>query len=289
MVFRQLQLVFVVATFLGGACGEEGASTSTSIEIEVDSQSCFTAAEGLTLSCTSTAIVVVVDQGGETIAEDCATLPAGRLIDSAQVIQDTLSLGSLPSDIPLRISLSIHSGVLSPCPQTNATSSAFLSGNTPLVTLSEQSSGIALLLRCADLGGPGGPVEPASEECATCDSNLQVCTATNGLNSCETIVANCELPCFDVPDVDRCFLSCDILDSNCTDSVGGVVLNCEGDQDACLDSCPVDVPADFCSDACIDAAMRCSFYQELQTLCNNQHQSCLSDCGAETSCLSLGF
>jgi hypothetical protein len=297
MVFRQLpigssmalcRLSLVVAAFVGSACGETAPPSSASIEMEVDNFSCFADAEGLLLSCTSTAIVTVLDERGETIAGDCATLPAGRLIDSAQVIQDTLSLGSLPSGTPLTISLSIHSGVLSPCPQANATSDAFLSGSTPLVTLAEQSSGILLLLRCS---GPttGEPTNPTTGECTDCDNNLQTCILSNGLSNCESLINNCAMSCLDAPDIDRCFLSCEQLESFCTNGAGGVVLQCEGDANSCFDECTEDVPPDFCGEACADAAIQCTTYQQLQSQCNEDHMGCLSDCGGSTSCLSLGF
>jgi hypothetical protein len=289
MVFRQLQLGIVVAALLGSACGEEGNPTSTSIEMEIDDLSCFTDAQGLTLSCTSTAIVAVLNQRGETIAGDCATLPAGRLIDSAQVIEDTLSLGTLPSDTPLTIGLSIHSGVLSPCPQANASSSAFLSGTTPLVTLSEQSSGIPLLLRCSNITGPGVPSDSTSEACEDCDGDLQFCLASSALSSCDSLFLDCEMDCFNAQDPERCFLSCQQLAGFCTNSGNGVVLNCTDDPGLCFDSCEGDIPPDLCGEACSDATQQCINYQQLQSQCNDQFQSCLSDCGGSSSCLSLGF
>lgn len=301
MVFRQLpigsslalcRLGLVVAAFVGSACGDAGPPSSASIEMEVDSFSCFADAEGLVLSCTSTAIVTVLDERNETIAGDCATLPAGRLIDSAQVIQDTLSLGSLPSGTPLKISLSIHSGVLSPCPQANATSDAFLSGSTSLVTLGEQNSGIPLLLRCSDVsepGDPGDPGNPTTGECADCDNELQSCILINGLSNCDSVISNCEMSCISAPDIDRCFFSCEQLPSFCTDIGGGIALNCGQDQNSCFESCSQDVPPEFCDEACNDAALQCTSFQQLQSQCNDTHQGCLSDCGGSTSCLSLGF
>lgn len=298
MVFRKLQLGLAIAALIGAACGSDGTNTSASIEMEIDSQSCFTGAEGLRLNCPSTAIVVVQDQRGDTIAEDCATLPEGRLVNSADVIANTLSLGSLPSDTPLTIGLAIHSGIINPCPQdVDPSSSPFLFGSTELVTLQQQESGIPLLLRCASGFGPGTSEPPANDACEECGNNLQACLAIAGLSSCDAMVANCDFQCVNSQPPDRCFQTCNLLRSFCVDTgagddggAGGIELNCGGDQSQCLEFCQGQPPGDICPELCFDASQQCEGYKGLQSQCTIQHESCLDGCeGPGGSCLGLSF
>lgn len=280
MVFRQLQLV--LALLVGSACGNGGASTSTSIEMTVDEATCSTDVGGLRLNCESTAVVVVDDLSGDRLAESCATLPVGALVNSAQVIQDTLALGSLPSDRALTIRLSIFSGRLSPCPNTE-NSPPLLSGNTPIVVLAEATDSIPLVLRCDSIAEPGFPPDLGS--CVECDSGRENCIFSGGVATCEDAAADCQENCPPDGQGEECVNSCNLLQSFCGDSDGQFV--CNQDDGQCFQLCELDEAN--CELLCGNAAQLCSDYAGIRQSCELEHETCSSGCGDQNSCLSLSF
>lgn len=287
MVFRQLQLGLALAILASSACGSDGPSTSAAIQMDVDTFSCSTDVEGLRLNCESTALVVVEDQTGDRIAEDCATLPVGALVNSAQVLQDTLALGTLPSDLPLTIRLSIYSGVLSPCPTAEVSASPLMFGSTQLVVLQEASGSIPLILRCGDnIGDPGFP-DPNGADCSDCEIARENCVFTGGVISCDDAVFDCQSKCANTPDVEPCIESCQLISSFCSD--GNEQFSCNQDEGQCLQSCELQFPSESCGERCNEASQLCESYSAIWQSCQSQFGACLANCGDQASCLTFGF
>ncbi len=298
MVFRKLPITLACVGLLAAACGEEG-NTSSSIDMRLDSASCIFDSGDLRLSCQSTAVVIVRDASGRRLAGDCATLPSGPLEGAAEAIQDTLELGSLPADTALTISLSIYSGLLETCPLDATPSNPFLFGSTALVTLSQQSSPIPLVLDCTPTSTPENPGPGPGDDCEQCINNLDTCYQAAGLANCPAMSMDCETECLNLQEPGPCIFSCQLLGSFCTDQQdgtpdgGGVTLNCSSDENGngCLLECQGQEPNEVCIEACGDAMQKCVFYRSIQGQCDSEYQGCSLGCDSGsggTSCLDLG-
>ncbi len=260
---------------LFAACGDSGQSVS--IAMQVDEESCGASLDALELRC-GTVWLQVRDASGMVLSSDCVELTTTPmpLRSLGEILGQSASLGSLPSNERLRIRLALFDVPLNPCPTMAPEREPVLDGQTQLIVLAEQESDIQLDLSCAQLND--------GLECSVCEGDLQACLQSAG--DCEAIEQAClEGQCrfFE----DGCTLPCDLLAQRCVDSDDpqhGPMLQCDGLLDECAQSCGAEGNA--CEEYCQELEFSCMQTAAQISDCEQSAEPCFQDCGPIGSCLA---